>query len=56
MWTKAGLSKILLVKIKHRRKMGFTIPIAFTAIDELMESFEDWVWLFERLFHDGTKT
>ena len=55
MLTKSALSKIMLIKIKHGRKMKLTIPVAFIVFDEMLEIAEDWLWVFERLHPDWNK-
>lgn len=50
MLTRLALSQIMLIKIKHGKKMKFTIPVVLVVFDELLEILEDWIWIFEGLF------
>lgn len=45
----------MLVKIKHGRKMRITIPLALGAFQEVIESLEDLVWLYEKVFPGWNK-
>ena len=50
MWTKSQLSRIMLVRVKHKSSWTLSIPMSFMVFDELMDAFEDCVWLSEGLF------
>jgi len=43
-------SHIMLVKVKHSRRIRLTVPLSLGAFDELIEAFEDLILLFERVF------
>lgn len=40
----------MLIKVKYRRAIGLTIPIAFFTIDELLKAVEELIWMLKKLF------
>ncbi len=47
MWTSGSKSRFLLVKIRHKRSPGFSIPIAFGVFNELIEATQELVDVVE---------